>query len=475
VSGFFAGMDRRGYPGPTTKPDHALMQRLFESGSFCWTGYYFAPTRAAGAKTATWMGKRDLLAEQGWGIAPIYWGFQQDDTPVKSWTVMAAKQEAALDVQDAVQLAHDEGFEDRTVIYLDVESTGVATTREYVAYVQEWVRLLSRAQPVVTGTGTIPQYFPGVYIGVQAITSGRFGQAVGNAERWLCGGAPPAGGPLDNLGLPKTPDPSDAGEPAQMWQYAMDATVAANVGYQFADYKGKKHALAGALDYDTSWVPDPSGQGRGQINDVAAVAMHAHGGSLLGGAEDAQVRVVLDRPAATPLGVDVVVSDGTRNKTAHVPPGATEVVCPIPTDAVDQLSVVTFSARTAWWAFGRAHRQAVAAGTVEAAAHFITASVRPPTVKSFTIPPKVKEKERVRGEIVLDGVPTMNYRVQLFNESKVNGRYLLEDVPAEISFSSDRASFYFKGAYGTSGGLTAQILARFPYGSRPATTAVFDK
>jgi hypothetical protein len=468
-------MDRKGYPGSKTKPDHALMQRLFESGSFCWTGYYFAPTRSAVRKTATWMGKRALLAEQGWGIAPIYWGFQQNDTPVKSWTVKVAKQEAALDVQDAVQLAYDEGFEDRTVIYLDVESTGIATTKAYVAYVQEWVHLLSNTQPVVSGTGAAPQYFPGVYVGVQVISSGKFGQAVGNAERWLCGGTPPVGGPLDSLGLPMTPNPSDAGEPAQMWQYAMDATVTANVGYQFTDYQGTKHLLPGALDYDTSSVPDPSGQDRGQINEVIAVAMHLYGGSLLGGTEDAQVRVILDRPAARPLGVDVVVTDGTRTQSAHVAPRATEVICPVPTDAVDQLTMVTYSARTAWWAFARAHREAVAAGTVEPAAHFTTATVRPPAVISFTIPPKVKVKERVRGEIVLDGVPTMNYRVLLFNEDKVNGNYLLEDVPAEISFTSDRASFYFKGAYGTSGGLTAQILARFPAGSRPATTAVYDK
>jgi hypothetical protein len=39
----------------------------------------------------------------------------------------------------------------------------------------------------------------------------------------------------------------------------MNVTVTANVGYQFTDYQQTKHLLRGALDYDASSVPDPSG------------------------------------------------------------------------------------------------------------------------------------------------------------------------------------------------------------------------
>src|SRR4051795_1882709 len=64
------GMDCQYYPGDK------LMQQVFDSGAFSWTGFYLlAPNHS----DAGWMAARGILVEQGWGLLPIYLGQMRKD------------------------------------------------------------------------------------------------------------------------------------------------------------------------------------------------------------------------------------------------------------------------------------------------------------------------------------------------------------------------------------------------------------
>ena len=82
------------------------LQRLFESGSFTWTGFYLAPTNRSTKLPTSWMTRRAVLVDQGWGLAPLYAGYQQDDKVVAKWTKKSqGEAQAVKDCLDAAQLA----------------------------------------------------------------------------------------------------------------------------------------------------------------------------------------------------------------------------------------------------------------------------------------------------------------------------------------------------------------------------------
>lgn len=472
---------RAPYPGMDRKvcPDLASMQRLFDSGSFSWTGYYFAPTHAAPGKDRSWMGQRATLVEQGWGLAPIYWGFQQDDNHVANWANEDdARVQARADSLEAAMVAFQEGFPDNTTIFLDVEASLTPSTGSFVAYVDEWLANLPTVALQMPNHGTPPQFFPGIYLHRRDITDDTYGAEAANATRWLVGG-PAVNGvdALDPWGWPKTPKPDDVGEPCSMWQWGLGVVLERRgniqVGYRFTDYDGIVREVLNDLDYDSSWTPDPSRtSGDGVINDVMSVSSLTTGSTILGGT-DAAVLVRLSKPAARPLGVDVVVTDGKHSVRSHLAPGDREVRVVVPTDPVDIETMVKYSARTEWWRFSREH--AGMTSLAEPPAHFTTITLRPPRILHFTISPKVKVNEKGSGTVVLEGIPTSDYRVQLRSASKVNDHMLLKDVPADVAFASEQATFEFKGAWGTRDGVTATIQALFWGGNTVANSTVLSE
>src|SRR5262249_18022116 len=60
----FAGIDRSTYPGDT------VMQWLWDNTNLYWTGFYLAPAPSHG-KDTSWMSRRGVLKQMGWGFAPV--------------------------------------------------------------------------------------------------------------------------------------------------------------------------------------------------------------------------------------------------------------------------------------------------------------------------------------------------------------------------------------------------------------------
>jgi hypothetical protein len=377
-SGPYPGMHIMVFPGPD------MMQRLFESGAFTWTGYYLAPT--PDRKDRSWVGMRSLLVNQGWGLAPVYLGQQQHfQTVVVDWydpalhpegPVAAAEAQAETDAAQAVRLMEDEGFPSGSVVFFDVEDEGAAGTPGYFAYVNHW---LAHLPNIVSAGGS--SYAPGIYIGQNHanLASFRIPAAapiwyvrVSNSCSAVVQEVPPGSGHkvitryavqaqvLDADGWSILQDP-DQHAPCQMWQWGANVILSVDhTGFLLKDYDSAEYRLPtdrfGGLDYDTSWVPDPSVRGGGDtlINYVKSVAQQPAPADVVGG-DDVRLLIRLAKPAAAPMGVDVVIHWGTtRNVPGYVPEGQTETVVTVPTDPVQAPTSTRFVAETAWWRYSRA-------------------------------------------------------------------------------------------------------------------------
>jgi uncharacterized protein YgiM (DUF1202 family) len=122
----YYGMDTSPYPGD------GVMQAWWNNSPFCYTGFYLGPTPYH--PESSFMDKRQVLVNQGWGLLPIYVGRQAD-----SDFLNAANGRA--DADNAVTLAVSAGFAPGTTIYLDVE-TPLPLTGAYMNYVTAWVHEL---------------------------------------------------------------------------------------------------------------------------------------------------------------------------------------------------------------------------------------------------------------------------------------------------------------------------------------------
>jgi hypothetical protein len=117
----FYGMDLAAYPGDD------VMQAWWNDSPFYYTGFYLGP--APYHPDTSFMDKRQVLVDQGWGLLPIYLGRQAD-----SWNL----DQGVEDGDDAVNLAASAGFPHNTVIFLDIE-TGLPLTNSFLSYVTDWV------------------------------------------------------------------------------------------------------------------------------------------------------------------------------------------------------------------------------------------------------------------------------------------------------------------------------------------------
>ena len=120
----YCGIDLCAYPGDQ------VMQAWWNDSPFCYTGFYLGPT--AYHSDTSFMNKRQVLINQGWGLLPIYVGRQADSEHLDTPTGIA-------DADEAVSLVTDNAFPRNTTIYLDIE-TGLPLTVNYINYVTSWAR-----------------------------------------------------------------------------------------------------------------------------------------------------------------------------------------------------------------------------------------------------------------------------------------------------------------------------------------------
>jgi len=139
----FAGFDSLAYPGDP------VMGLLRQRTNFRFVGYYLAPAPCRGS--SPWLGRRATLANQGWGFLPVYVGQQEPGASKCTQNTLTAQQ-GDEDGRAAVGLMASEGFPLKSVIYLDIEMGGPASTRT-LSYVGAWV-------DAVLDVGT---YTPGIY------------------------------------------------------------------------------------------------------------------------------------------------------------------------------------------------------------------------------------------------------------------------------------------------------------------------
>jgi hypothetical protein len=154
-----AGMDTSVYPGD------AVMAHLRANTNLVWTGFYLGP--APSHSGTSWMGKRNVLLAQGWGLAPLYVG--QQESGLGSHHVDAAHGDT--DGVHAVALATQAEFPVGSVLYLDIEIGGPLSTAMR-AYLQRW------SQRVTAGG-----FVPGAYLSHLSADSAL--QAVPDLKLWV--------------------------------------------------------------------------------------------------------------------------------------------------------------------------------------------------------------------------------------------------------------------------------------------------
>jgi len=213
----FAGFDSLAYPGD------AMMQWLKSNTNFRFVGFYLAP--APSRPTSGWMGKRNVLIGQGWGLGPLYVGQQEPGQPGSH---ILTKAQGKLDGIDAVNLMTQAGFPPGTVVYLDCEQGGAASSA-VKAYVGAWV-------------DNVAGYTPGIYC--SHTTAASLLAIRPNVPIWTWNIKQPAPGP----NFP-TPAPGGSGvSQATVWQYYQNTDVT---------FHGAPVSHLN-IDLDSASVADPS-------------------------------------------------------------------------------------------------------------------------------------------------------------------------------------------------------------------------
>jgi hypothetical protein len=149
-NGVYRGFDRNDYPG-----DDMMQRMMSEHAAFAFTGYWL--TTPPGETTNTWLGKRAVLRQQGWGFLVLANG--RLDAEIlkarKHGSTPAAL--AAQDAATAVAAAHREGFPPQTILFLDQEEGG-RLLDEQAAYLLAWTEAVAATE-----------FRPGVYASGQPV------------------------------------------------------------------------------------------------------------------------------------------------------------------------------------------------------------------------------------------------------------------------------------------------------------------
>lgn len=247
----FIGFDRNDYPGDAALP---ALRKHFDYASY-WL------TNPPGEKRNSWVGKRSLIAAQGFGFLVLANG--RTDAEIKSakkGAVLLGKQDAS----EAVAAAAREHFPPQTIIFLDQEEGG-RLLPEQADYLLAWTEAVAASN-----------YRAGVYVSGQPVDEGG-GQTITTAldieqhvaaqhlhpvALWVYRDACP---PSNGCTLNPPPLSSSGTAGAEVWQYAQSprrksSTVACAKTYA-ADGNCyiNDPALAGMhLDLNVSSSSDPS-------------------------------------------------------------------------------------------------------------------------------------------------------------------------------------------------------------------------
>jgi Domain of unknown function (DUF1906) len=245
----YLGFDRNVYPGDDALP---ILRK-----TFAFAGYWLGPP--PGEKINTWRGKRELLKSQGFGFATLYRARQANEVKRD----VQARQKGILDARNAAASAKAEGFDPRTIIFLDIEDGGRLSPTFHV-YLRAWADELNNAG-----------YRPGVYCSaipadeghsVTILTSDdiRHHMAERDLVYWVYNDVCP---PAPGCGAPATP-PQIAGSGvsyAAIWQFVQSprrkqytARCAATYSVDGNCYAPADTAHAWFLDVNSATTPNPS-------------------------------------------------------------------------------------------------------------------------------------------------------------------------------------------------------------------------
>jgi hypothetical protein len=211
----YLGFDSATYPGDAT------MAWLWGHG-FRVSGFYLNHSR--GGEDDTWISRRALLVGAGWGLAPLYLGWQLVDVQGNRLPAPADPQAtAATDAAEAVGLMRKAGFAPGSTIYFDIED-GTTPTGAYQAYLLGWMAAVASSQ-----------FVPATYCS-HLLNPWAAGQDI---PHWCFHLLAPQSGPYDPGGLP---------------QPAIDAGT---IGVQFLQ---NIHLAGLPVRVDVNWftLPDPS-------------------------------------------------------------------------------------------------------------------------------------------------------------------------------------------------------------------------
>jgi len=243
------GFDRNEYPG-----DEAMATLRKQ---FVFVGYWLSPP--PGGQTNNWSGKREKLAEQGYGFALLY--VARPGGSLKTASAASAAGEA--DAKRATGNAKKEGFGEGWAIFLDVEEGGRFNDPRH-AYFRAWAETLTREH-----------YRPGFYCsgmvvkesgGTKVISSDDIRASLGSVDAvyWVFNDAcPPSPGCVSN----KEPEPPQTSgvSYAAMWQITRsprEDTAKNCPGYYVKDkscYAAIDTAKKWHLDLDVASSTNPSG------------------------------------------------------------------------------------------------------------------------------------------------------------------------------------------------------------------------
>lgn len=247
----YVGFDCNLYPGDAALP---ALRRHFD-----FTGFWL--TNPPGANHNSWIGKRSILAAQGFGFLVLANGRTETQIKTAHTTATALGQN---DAHAAAVAAQREGFPPHTLIFLDQEEGG-RLTADQSAYLFAWTEALNTAgfRPGVYGSGQpVPDGPSQTITTAQDIQQQVAARHLHPVALWVYQDTcPPANGCV------LTPPPlASSGTPtAEVWQYAQSPRRRANTSACAKSYAtdGNCYAPDAALssiklDLNLAATPDPS-------------------------------------------------------------------------------------------------------------------------------------------------------------------------------------------------------------------------
>lgn len=200
----YLGFDRNIFPGDAALP---ILRKTFS-----FAGFWISPP--PGETSNTWVGKRALLREQGFGFLVLYRGREERELK----TAAEAATKGTNDARDGAANAKREGFPQGTIVFLDIEEGGRLSSA-YHAYLRAWADTLLAAgfRPGVYCSGMPTHEGPGVTI--TTADDIRSNEVPREFSYWVYNDfCPPAPGCVTKLSAPL---PSASGTPyAVVWQFA---------------------------------------------------------------------------------------------------------------------------------------------------------------------------------------------------------------------------------------------------------------